>query len=211
MGESRQGKLIVLEGGEGSGKDANMAHLEAMFAERDDVLFTREPGGTAIGERIRSLLMDHSSTQMSFQSELLLFLAARAQLMDEVIRPALSAGTHVLANRFGLSTVAYQIYRAERHEHRDFLNMVSVQVVGNVVPFYVLLDVDPHVGIARTQTRKGEITRFDVEPIEVHTRVRQGYHDAVRDFPHVIVDASRPLREVQKDVFNHVHHLLAYD
>ncbi|MBP9749968.1 MAG: dTMP kinase [Candidatus Pacebacteria bacterium] len=204
MQDTRRGMLIVLEGGEGSGKDANIAYLQEKLAHRDDILFTREPGGTVIGEGIRAVLMDHGSHGMSVETELLMFMAARAQLMHEVIRPALEAGSHVVANRFGLSTVAYQIYRKERHEYRDFLNILSTQVVGDVTPHYVLLDVAPEVGIARTKSRNGEITRFDVEPLEVHERVRQGYHDAIRDFPHVVIDANRELEIVNEDVYKYV-------
>lgn len=204
MLESRQGTLIVLEGGEGCGKDANIAALQDRYRDRADVVFTREPGGTEIGERLRELVLHHDSSGMAIEAELMVFLAARAQLMHEVIRPALSAGTHVIANRFALSTVAYQIYRHERHEHLPLLELASKHVVGDVVPHYVLLDVPPEVGLARVAARKGERTRMDDEPIELHARVRQGYHEAVQAYPHTIVDATKPLAEVQEVVAAYV-------
>ena len=199
-----RGKLIVLEGGEGVGKDENIRHLEHVCADRADVVFTREPGGTVLGERIRSVLMDRTATEMAVETELLLFLAARAQLMQEIVRPALARGQHVIANRFGLSTVAYQIYRHERFEHRSLLDELTRHVVGEVVPHYILLDLTPEVGLARVRDRAGEVTRFDVEPTELHHRVRRGYHEAVKAYPHVIVDAARPLAEVQEAVVKHV-------
>lgn len=204
----REGVFIVLEGGEGSGKDANIAYLKERYRDRSDVLFTREPGGTAIGERIRDVLMDHASRTMTIEAELFLFLAARAQLVREVVRPALLSGTHVVANRFGLSTVAYQIYRTGRHEYRSFLDSMSTEVLGDLRPHYILLDVDPVVGVARARARSDVATRFDVEPLEAHRRVREGYHEAIRSHPHTIIDAGRPLVEVREEVCAYVDHLL---
>jgi len=203
-----RGVFIVLEGGEGCGKDANIAYLKERYRDRSDVLFTREPGGTAIGERIREVLMDHASSAMAVEAELFLFLAARAQLVREVVRPALRTGTHVVANRFGLSTVAYQVYRTGRHEYRPFLDAMSAQVLGDLRPHYVLLDVDPAVGVARARARPERTTRFDVEPLEVHQRVRDGYREAVRAHPHTIIDAGRPLAEVREEVYAYVDRLL---
>jgi dTMP kinase len=203
-----QGMFIVFEGGEGSGKDTHIDLLREAFGTQDDIVYTREPGGTTIGEAIRSILMDTQHDHMSVETELLLFLASRAQLLDEVVRPALQSGTHVISNRFALSTIAYQIFRKERHEYRGFLDMVSAQLMSDVAPYYVLLDVDPEVGLARARGRDEASTRFDLEAVETHEKVRRGYHDAVQAFPHVIVDANRPLPEVHTDVRAHVKELL---
>lgn len=207
-GMTSPGKFIVFEGGEGSGKDANIELLQARLRDRNDIVYTREPGGTLIGEQVRSILMDPANVKMSVETELLLFLASRAELLEEVVRPALARGLHVISNRFALSTIAYQIYRKERHEYRSFLDEVSGRLLADVTPHYLLLDVSPEVGLARVRRRAGELTRFDREAVEVHRRVREGYHDAVAAFPHVIVDAERPLPEVHKDVHAYVTRML---
>lgn len=203
-----QGTLLVCEGGEGCGKDANIAYLQDRYKERNDVIFTREPGGTDIGNKIRAILMDTSHTNMSVETELLLFLASRAQLMEEVVKPALEQGVHVISNRFALSTIAYQIFRKDRHNYRPFLDAVSEQLLGTIEPYYILLDVEPEVGLRRARGRDEESTRFDFEALETHQKVREGYLDAIRSFPHVIVDANRPLPEVQQEVQGHVESVL---
>ncbi len=201
---NKKGTFIVFEGGEGSGKDANIEYIQDKFKHRNDIIFTREPGGTEIGERIRSILMENSFQNMSVKTELLLFLAARAQLMKEVIAPAINNGKHVISNRFALSAIAYQIFRKDRHEYYSFLSEITNIVIGNVKPNYILLDVRPHIGIMRTKKRKGEITRFDTEPLENHHKVREGYLKSIKNFQHIIINAERPLKIVQKDVYKYV-------
>ncbi|HQU07525.1 MAG: dTMP kinase [Parcubacteria group bacterium 21-54-25] len=200
----RKGTFIAFEGGDGSGKDTVIAELRRQYADRDDLVFTREPGGTVIGEKVRELLLSKDTTGMSFKTELLLFLAARAQLLNEVIIPALQADKTVVANRFGLSTIAYQIYGRGREEHLPFLQSASAFVVGKWAPdVYILLDVPPTVGLARVASRAEETTRFDDERQAFHERVRNGYlkHVSNMNTQYVqIVDASEPLIQVQKKV-----------
>lgn len=197
-----KGKFIVLEGGEGSGKDTHIARLKEKYAGREDIVFTREPGGTQIGERIRALLLSKESVGMQVRTELLLFLAARAQLMEEIIVPALTEGKTVISNRFGLSTIAYQIYGRERKEYLSFLSQLSDFVVGEHRPdAYILLDVTPEVGLARVQARADENTRFDDEALAFHARVRNGYTSHVGDFgTPFVVNADRDLESVWRDV-----------
>ncbi len=194
------GRLIAIEGGDGAGKDANIDYLREVFAGRDDVVFTREPGGTAIGERVRAILTDPTHAGMAVETELLLFLACRAQLIEDVIRPALREGKTVISNRFALSTIAYQIFRKERMEYLSFLESVSATLLKEVVPFYVLLDVPPEVGHERVRSRGTTLSRFDAESLVIHTRVRDGYVSAVKGFPHAVVDATKPLDEVRREV-----------
>ncbi len=202
MEENKKGRFIVFEGGEGSGKDTNIDRLKKEYTNRDDLVFTREPGGTVLGERIREILFVKEASPMSIKAELILFLAARAELIEEVIAPALMAGKTVVSNRFGLSTVAYQIYGRERQEYLPFLLSISEFVVGEWKPdAYILLDVSPGIGLERVMKRKGEINRFDTEKLDFHKRVQGGYLKHVGDIgmPHVI-DASRNFGEVYKDV-----------
>lgn len=208
---SRQSAFIVFEGGEGSGKGTAMRYVQECLRGRANVMYTREPGGTQIGERIRDILLDDASSVMSTETELLLFLAARAQNMAEIIRPALAQGVHVIADRFGLSTIAYQIYRKDRHEYRAFLDLLNNFVLGDVVPHYVLFDVEPEVGLARARGRAAELSRFDKESLESHQRVRTGYLEAVKVFPHTIIDANLPMRDVHAQVFDTVHELLGIE
>lgn len=198
----KRGTFIVFEGGEGSGKDTQIARLKELYAGREDIVFTREPGGTHIGEQIRSLLMSHNTSNTDVQAEMLLFLAARSQLIGEVIAPALLSGKHVISNRFGLSTIAYQIYGRNRLPYMEFLHALNEFVVGEYIPdACILLDITPEIGIARTKSRPGEVTRFDTEELAFHHRVRDGYLTHVSSFgtPYVI-DASRTIEEVWADV-----------
>lgn len=198
----RKGNFIVFEGGEGSGKDTNIDRLKKDYADRTDIVFTREPGGTVLGEQIRTLVLTKNSEKMNIKTELMLFLAARAQLLEEVIVPALSAGNTVVSNRFGLSTIAYQIYGRERQEYLPFLLSISEFVIGEWKPdVYILLDIEPEIGIKRVTDRNGEITRFDTEKLDFHKRVREGYLKHVGDIgtPHTI-DASKDIEDVYKNV-----------
>jgi len=207
----KRGKFVVFEGGEGSGKDTQIAYLKELYFDRDDIVFTREPGGTKTGESIRSLLMSHKTKNMDVQGEMLLFLAARAQLMGEVILPAINAGKHVISNRFGLSTIAYQIYGRERPHHMSFLSDLNRFVVGEYMPdMCVLLNVTPAVGISRTKSRPGEVTRFDAEEIAFHKRVQEGYLNHVHEFgTPVNINADRSLSEVWYDVRTAVQSIIS--
>jgi dTMP kinase len=193
------GKFIVFEGGEGSGKDTQIDRLKAKYADRDDVVFTREPGGTIMGEKIRSLLLSKDS-KMEVPTELLLFLAARAQLVREVIRPAIQNRKLVISNRFALSTIAYQIFGREKYQFLPFLLQAGEFVANNCIPDeYILLDVTPEVGLARVEARNDGKTRFDAESLEFHRRVRDGYLEHVRIGQyHKIIDADLPLDEVSR-------------
>lgn len=195
----KKGKFIVFEGGEGSGKDTQIELLKKEFPQ---FLYTREPGGTELGEKIRSLVLSKDSSAMSVKTELLLFLSARAQLLEEVIIPALEKGETVISNRFGLSTLAYQIYGRERLEYLDFLKSVNEFVVGEYTPdLYIFLDINPEEGLKRVAARKDENTRFDDEKLQFHLRTYEGYKkglDTVRRSE--VVDANKPIEEVYKDI-----------
>jgi len=194
-----RGTFIVFEGGEGSGKDTHIDRLKSLYP---DAVYTREPGGTKIGERIRGLLLAKESAGMDVRSELLLFLSARAQLMAEVIVPALTSGKNVVSNRFGLSTIAYQIYGRERQEYLPFLREVNSFIVEKYVPdVYILLDVTPQVGIERAGRRAEGMNRFDAEQLAFHERVRDGYKKHIGELGrHFIINADQPLEAVWQEV-----------
>jgi|TARA_Y100000310_G_scaffold170442_2_gene170626 dTMP kinase len=206
---SQRGTFIVLEGGEGSGKDTQIALLKESLGE-EKAIFTREPGGTVIGEQLRSLLMSKESTGMFVEAEILLFLAARAQLLNEVIIPALESGKNVISNRFGLSTIAYQIYGRVRLDYLDFLTRLSKAIVGTYEPdLYVFLDVTPEVGLKRIGERKDEMTRFDEEKLEFHKRLRNGYKKHIEDTAsYICIDADKSIEEIQKEISKKVTEVL---
>lgn len=202
--------FVVFEGGEGSGKDTQIDRLKKKYAGDGSVVFTREPGGTGMGEKIRSLLLSPDSKDMTVRTELLLFLAARAQLVEQVIRPALEAKKTVISNRFALSTIAYQIYGRDRHRYLPFLQEVGEFVMDNCVPTaYLLLDVTPEVGLERVARRNDGLTRFDAEAIGFHRRVREGYlkHVNIGQY-HKVINADASLDEVSRQVDEEMSRIL---
>lgn len=199
------GKFIVIEGGDGAGKDTQIEILRKELGEKQ-FIYTRDPGGTELGMGLRKLLQYEEG--ISEEAELLLFLASRAQLVKEIILPSLQEGKHVICNRFDLSTYAYQIYGRERMHTKEFMKAVSNFARCDVVPDLVaLLDVPPETGLLRSALRGEKPTRFEQEKLDFHERVRKGYHESAEEYPHVvIIDANRPIetvyQEVRRAIFN---------
>ncbi|MCK9352365.1 MAG: dTMP kinase, partial [Candidatus Paceibacterota bacterium] len=163
-----KGKFIVLEGGDGTGKDTNVACLMKEFGG-GKINFTREPGGTRIGNELRNLLLNAKSFDMCPKTELFLFYANRAQHVKEVIAPSLEAGRNVLSTRFSLSTIAYQIYGRQQLQELDLCLILDKAVIGEYVPdLTIFLDLDPFRVIERIHGRVDENNRFDEEDIAFH-------------------------------------------
>ena len=194
-----RGKFIALEGGEGSGKTTIGERLKL---EYPDAVYTQDPGGTPLGERVRVLLMSDETKGIDVRAELLLFLAGRAQLVSEVIRPALEGGKHVISNRFGLSSIAYQVYGRQRPELLELYKAVSKEILQGCTPdVCILLDVTPETGYARVHSRPEEPTRFDNETLDFHARVREGLKKHAGEFGKpFIIDAEKPLEKVWTEV-----------
>jgi dTMP kinase len=193
--------FITLEGPEGSGKTTQMTPLAAALrAAGYDVLTLREPGGTSISEQVRAILMNLENTAMHARTEILLFLAARAQLVEEVIRPQLAAGKVVLCDRYIDSTLAYQGFG--QGESLATLRSLLDFATGGLRPdLTILLDIESRAGIQRKQT-SGEWTRMDAFTLAYHQRVRQGYLDLAAAEPQrwLKLDAARPADEVQAEL-----------
>lgn len=202
-----RGKFIILEGGEGSGKTTMGERLKVEFPE---IVYTQDPGGTPLGERMRDLLMRDETAGIDTRAELLLFLAGRAQLIAEVIKPALNADKHVVSNRFGLSSIGYQIYGRKRPELLPLYRAVSAEILQGCMPdACILLDVTPKTGAARIRLRPETLTRFDKEHLDFHARVREGLQKHVNEFGKAfIVDAEKPLEEVWTEVKGIVQSIL---
>ncbi len=204
--------LITFEGPEGSGKTTQIKALaEHLCAQGRDVLTTREPGGTPIGDQVRAVLLTNlENTDMHPRTEILLFLAARAQLVEQVIRPAAQAGKVVICDRYADSTLAYQGYG--HGADRDLLRRLLDFATGGLWPdLTLLLDLDPEEGLKRKKLG-GEWNRLDAYTLAFHQRVRAGYLElAARDPARwVVVDAARPAEQVQAEIRRAVDARLAH-
>ncbi len=173
----KSGKFIVLEGGEGAGKGVVIADLHQRLVGRDDVIFTREPGGTTISEKIRLVLLSKDNSAMLPLTELFLFCGARAQHVEEKIRLALEKGSIVISDRFDASTIAYQIFGRRRAQYLKVFEVLNKIAKAGLEPDAVIyLDVNPRVGLERKRkSQDGLCTRFDEEEEDFHRRVREGY------------------------------------
>lgn len=190
----QRGFFITFEGGEGCGKSTHIRLLAEHFAGIGrDCVVTREPGGTALSEKIRGLLLDaREGAGMSARTEILLFEAARAEHVDKLIRPSLEAGKIVICDRFYDSTSAYQgAARAIRSADVDFLNAFAA---GSLAPdLTVVLDIDPREGLARARSRDGGAPdRMGSEGLEFYRKVREGFLALARSDPgrFAVVDSS---------------------
>jgi dTMP kinase len=168
-------RLITIEGGEGSGKSTL---IEALAKVLPDVVVTREPGGCELAEQIRTLLLSHSGTPIDTEAETLLFLAARAQHIHEIIRPALQSGKTVLCDRFNDSTAAYQGYA--RGLGLDYVERLCNLAFHDLQPdITLLLDIDPALGLRRAGRVSGP-DRMESETLDFHTRVNEGFRKIAR-------------------------------
>jgi dTMP kinase len=193
--------FITFEGPEGCGKTTQIPLLADFLREKGfSVLTTREPGGTEIGDQVRGILTNLKNTGMHPRTETLLFLAARAQLVEQCIRPALKRGSLVLCDRYADSTLAYQGYGHQNDLGvlRQLLNYAT----GNLWPdLTLLLAIDPEKGLQRRRSG-GEWNRLDAYELAFHQRVWEGYQELARQEPErwVTIDASQPLDIVQTQI-----------
>lgn len=196
-----RGLFITVEGGEGVGKSTNMAYLEEhLKAQGIELLVTREPGGTALGEGIRGLLLQPREEGVAPAAELLLIFAARAQHISEVIEPALASGKWVLCDRFTDATYAYQ--GGGRQLPVSMVRELENLVQGELRPDYtLLLDAPVEVGMSRAAGR-GEFDRFEQEQLEFFERVRATYLQLAQESSgrYHVIDASLPLTDVERQL-----------
>ena len=208
------GRFITFEGGEGCGKSTQIRLLASRLKGAGrEVLLTREPGGTALAERIRGLVREESADPPNARAETLLFLASRAQLAANVIRPALEAGTWVLCDRFSDSTLAYQGYG--RGLDLEMLRRLNAFATGGLVPDRtILLDVPPEVATARMRARE-RLTHDAADRMEkageaFHLRLREGFLRLAAEDPGriALISAAGSVEEVAEAVWTSIRHML---
>lgn len=194
--------FITFEGPDGSGKTTQISLLADYLRQQGySVVTTREPGGTEIGDQIRSCLHDVKNVNMTSAAEILLYSASRAQHVEEIIRPALDSGAVVICDRFADSTLAYQGYG--RQLNLDDLAFITRFATGGLRPDTTfLLDMDVEAGIRRRASGGDEMNRMDRQKASFYRRVRQGYRRLVADEPQrwIVVDADRSVDEVQATI-----------
>ena len=202
------GKLISFEGSEGSGKSTQIASLAGRLQKLGrEVVVTREPGGTEIGEQIRNIVIHNSKgDEMCAETELLLYTAARAQLVREVIAPALTRGAVVLSDRFLDSSTVYQ--GIARNLAPDPVSQINRFAVGNVMPDLTLvIDVATEVSLQRIRQRASDLPdRMERENIEFYKKVREGYLLLARQWPQrvVVFDGTKPPELLEKKIWTTV-------
>jgi dTMP kinase len=201
------GLFITFEGGEGCGKSTQSRLLLKRFEQQNiPVVLTHEPGGTALGNELRKTLKRKRDSSISPHAELFLLAASRAQLVAEVIRPALEEGKVVVCDRFTHSTMVYQGYGRG-------LDFTAIKMVNNMATGYlnpdliILLDISPEQGLARKQSLKD---RFELEDLSFHRRVREGYLKMAAAEPDrwLVIDASLPKGKIAEIIWDRVSQLL---
>lgn len=207
---AKQGHFIVVEGLEGAGKSTALLTIKRFLKEFvPELIVTREPGGTRIGEVVRTLVKEVLPSEvLDPRAELLLFYAARVQLLQEVIRPALARGAWVLADRFELSTFAYQ--GGGRGLDSGMLEHLSAFCLGDFKPDLLLfLDITPERGLQRAR-RRGKVDRIEQESLAFFTKVAQAYQQKLKTMEHaVIIDSNQSLPVVQEEICHALKNYLA--
>jgi len=213
---ARRGIFITIEGPEGAGKTTQAKLLVERLRRRYDVIYSREPGGTPVGERIRALLLDDAHPEMAAQAEMLLFAASRAQFVAEVVEPALREGRLVLSERYVDASLAYQGYA--RGLGVDVVRAVNEVATRGIVPdLTVMLDIEPAVGLARARAaggkegRQGRGDRLEQEDLSFFRQVRAGFLKiATEERARVrLIDGGRTPEAVHADVVRAVDELLS--
>lgn len=206
-----QGKLIVIDGMDGSGKGTQIELLKEKLRGHD-VVFTREPGGTQKAEEIRELLLSGKNSSNPL-ADSLLFWASRALHIEQMIRPDLGKGIDIISDRFDSSTLAFQIYGEERHELIELFLFCRKLVMEDLIPHYIFLDLLAVVAYKRRMADvEQEKSKFDIKPLDYHKRVREGFRtfppEGAVQSPVHIVDADRSPEEIHQDMWKIVSEIL---
>lgn len=205
----KRGLFITFEGPDGSGKTTQIEGLRAYLAEQGyDAVLTREPGGTAIGEKIREIILDKNNGEMDSLTEAFLYASSRAQHVAQVILPALQSGKTVICDRFTDSSIVYQGYGRRLGDRVREINEIAVQGLKPDVTFF--LKLPPQTGRDRISGREEEPDRMEREKIEFHNEVFRGYEELERQEPRrfIPIDASGSIDGVAKEIHEHIQRIL---
>ncbi|GAA0673055.1 dTMP kinase [Rheinheimera tangshanensis] len=197
-----QGRFIVVEGLEGAGKTSAILTIQQWLSEHNiKFISTREPGGTALAEQIRTLVKQVQDEKVAPETELLLMYASRVQLIKTVIQPALKQGIWVVGDRHDLSSRAYQ--GGGRQLDESLINSIRQVVLGDLTPDLTLyLDIDPAIGLQRAQAR-GELDRIEQEQLAFFQRTRAKYLQIAAAEPNIVtIDAGQSMEQVQQQILN---------
>jgi dTMP kinase len=202
----KHGRFVSFEGIEGCGKTTQIALLSEVLTQRDiPHSVTREPGGTAVGEGIRRILLHSETIHLTAAAELLLFYASRSQNILEKIEPSLAQGEVVICDRFYHASMAYQGYG--RGIPIDFIEKLTDLVCGSRRPeITILLDIDPEIGLTRARARNSKRAedegRFEMEDVRFYTRIREGYLELAAREPERIrvINADRPIDDIHRSI-----------
>ena len=203
-----RGYFITFEGGDGSGKSTQIALLRDWLMQAGyDVILTREPGGTQISEKIRELILDPDNKEMADMTEALLYAAARAQLVSQMIKPALEEGKVVICDRFVDSSIAYQAYGRGLGDAVGVINTYAVD--GCMPDLTILLRLDPEKGSRRIADREHD--RIEQAPDAFHRKVYEGYLELEKNYPERIigVDASGTIDDIAEEIRNRVQAVIS--
>ncbi len=191
---------MVIEGGEGSGKSSAVSWLKTELGE-ENIVFTREPGGTENAEEIRELILKKRGDPLDVLTQLLLFEAVRREHVLKKIAPALASGKHVVCDRFSASTFAYQIVAGAGSAYEEFFLATDTLVKGDIEPAHtIFLDVTPEVGLARRANSGEALNVFDEKSVAFHRSVADGIRRYLAARPHTVIDADQGQQEVRDGV-----------
>lgn len=204
-------KFITIEGGEGSGKTSVIIKLIEELNKRGyQTLSTREPGGSKIAEEIREVILNVENTNMDYMTEALLYAASRRQHLEEVVKPAIKEGKLVICDRYVDSSLAYQGHA--RGLGIDNVYEVNMYATGGFMPdLTIFIDVPPEVGLNRIKNNNRPVDRLDLEKMNFHNLVHEGYLKVYERFPNRIVriDGNKPLEEVYEDLLKIINQRLS--
>lgn len=204
-----RGLFISIEGPDGSGKSTQIENIKKFFEGKNiDIVFTREPGGTPIGESIREIILDNKFSEMDPMTEAMLYAASRAQHVAQVIRPALEQGKVVVCDRFVDSSLAYQGFGRGLGESVSVINSYAIGECMPDVTF--LMKLDPNVGKHRIEENRENQDRLEHEKLAFHNKVYKGYLKLEKQYPERIVgiDASMGIDEIKEEIYRKLEEII---
>ncbi len=202
-----KGLFITIEGPDGSGKSTQIEFMKSYFHEQGfDCLFTREPGGTLIGEKLRSIILDKDNAEMCDMTEALLYAASRAQHVEELIKPALEEGKIVVCDRFIDSSIAYQGYGRNLGDSVRIINEYAIN--GCMPDVTILMELDPGVGKSRINVEVQD--RLEQEKLEFHQKVFAGYQEISKMYPErfACINAARDKESIRDEILDILERML---